>query len=137
AFRLGSHAGPGLVGLSLQPAAPGWNEMTIYGQSLDGSPATASLSVKSTVTGEPGTRTQCADTCRKGRARLRGGDRVTVDVGTPAGGRAVFSLPRLPTSSGGQVLTQMQATMGTLTSYRLDEGLTSGLGTSIRTNYAL
>jgi len=30
----------------------------------------------------------------------------------------------------------MQATMGTLTSYRLDEGLTSGLGTSIRTNYA-
>jgi copper transport protein len=136
ALTLGSHAGPVLVGLTLSPAAPGSNELTIYVQSLDGPAATAALPVKATVNGEPVTLTQCADTCRKGRAKLRGGDRVTVDVATPAGGRAVFFIPPLPTASGGQVLTRMQTTMGALTSYRLDEELTSGLGTSIRTNYA-
>jgi hypothetical protein len=137
ALTLGSHAGPVLVGLTLSPAAPGSNEMTIYVQSLDGPAATAALPVTATVNGEPVTLTQCADTCRKGRAKLRGGDRVTVDVGTPAGGRAVFFLPALPTVSGEQVLTRMQATMGALASYRIAEELTSGLGTSIRTNYAL
>ncbi|MDP9301958.1 MAG: copper resistance protein CopC [Actinomycetota bacterium] len=136
ALTLGSHAGPVLVGLTLSPAAPGSNMMTIYVQSLDGPAATAALPVKAAVNGEPVTLTQCADTCRKGRAKLRGGDRVTVDVGTPAGGRVEFSLPPLPTASGEQVLTRMQATMGAVTSYRLDEELTSGLGTSIRTNYA-
>jgi len=39
-------------------------------------------------------------------------------------------------SAGEQVLNQMQATMGSLSSYRLDESLTSGLGTAIQTNYA-
>jgi copper transport protein len=136
ALTLGSHAGPVLVGLTLSPAAPGSNEMTIYVQSLDGPAATAALPVKATVNGKPVTLTQCADTCRKGRAKLRGGDRVTVDVGTPAGGRAEFSLPPLPTASGGQVLIRMQATMGAITSFRLNEELTSGLGTTIRTNYA-
>src|SRR5207244_3512367 len=100
ALTLGAHAGPVLVGLTLSPGAPGSNEMTIYVQSLDGPAATAALPVKATVNGEPVTLAQC-DTCRKGRARLRGGDRVTVDVGTPAGGRAVFRVPNLPAPSGG------------------------------------
>jgi copper transport protein len=136
ALTLGSHAGPVLVGLTLSPAAPGSNELTIYVQSLDGPAATAALPVKATVNGEPAMLTQCADTCRKGRAKLRGGDRVTVDVGTPAGGRAVFRIPNLPAPSGELLLQKMQKAMGALTTYRLDETLTSGLGTSVDSTYA-
>jgi len=136
ALTLGSHAGPVLVGLTLSPGAPGSNEITIYVQSLDGPAATAALSVKATVNGEPVTLTQCADTCRKGRAKLRGGDGVTVDVGTPAGGRAVFRIPNLPAPSGELLLKRMQITMGAVTTYRLDETLTSGLGTSVDSTYA-
>src|SRR5437870_1140885 len=136
ALTFGSHAGPVLVGLTLSPGAPGSNEMTIYVQSLDGPAATAALPLKATVNGEPVTLTQCADTCRKGRAKLRGGDRVTVDVGTPAGGRAVFRVPNLPAPSGGLLLKKMQTTMGALRTYRLDETLTSGLGTTVDSTYA-
>ncbi|TMK34677.1 MAG: hypothetical protein E6G58_11105 [Actinobacteria bacterium] len=136
ALTLGAHAGPVLVGLTLSPGAPGSNEMTIYVQSLDGPAATAAIPVKATVNGEPITLTRCADTCRKGRAKLRGGDRVTVDVGTPAGGRAVFRIPNLPAPSGELLLKKMQTTMGALTTYRLDETLTSGLGTTVDSTYA-
>ncbi len=136
ALTLGSHAGSVLVGLTLSPGRPGRNELTIYVQSLDGPQATAALPVRATVDGRPIPLTQCADTCRKGTATLRGGERVTVDAGASAGDPAVFIVPSLPAPSGEQVLNQMQATMGSLTSYRLDESLYSGLGTTIRTNYA-
>jgi copper transport protein len=136
ALTLGSHAGSVLVGLTLSPGRPGRNEMTIYVQSLDGPAAAAALPVQATVDGHSVALSQCADTCRRGAARLRGGERVAVQVGSPAGGRAGFIVPSLPAAAGQQVLSQMQATMGSLTSYRLDEALTSGLGTTIRTNYA-
>jgi hypothetical protein len=57
--------------------------------------------------------------------------------GAGAGGRATFRLPDLPVASGDQVLQRMLATMGALKSYRLDESLTSGLGTTIHATYAL
>jgi copper transport protein len=136
ALTLGSHAGSVLVGLTLSPAEPGRNEITIYVQSLDGPAATAALPVRATVDGRSVTLTQCADTCRKGATKLHGGERVTVHAGSSTGGQAVFSVPSLPTESGEDVLSQMQATMGSLTSFRLTEDLTSGLGTTIRTNYA-
>ena len=136
ALTLGSHAGSVLVGLTLSPGRPGRNELTIYVQSLDGPQATAALPVRATVDGRPIPLIQCADTCRKGTATLRGGQRMTVDAGASAGEQAVFIVPSLPAPSGEQVLNQMQATMGSLSSYRLDESLTSGLGTAIQTNYA-
>lgn len=66
---------------------------------------------------------------------LAGGERVTVDVDSPAGGRATFRLPALPVSSGDQVLQRMLDTMGALISYRLDETLTAGLGTTVDSTY--
>ena len=136
ALTLGSHAGSVLVGLTIEPARPGANELTIYVLGLDGPRPTAALRVHASVDGSDVSLTQCADTCRKGTATLDGGERVAVDVGTAAGGRARFRLPDLPVASGDQVLRRMVATMGALTGYRLDESLTSGLGTTVDTTYA-
>jgi copper transport protein len=136
ALTLGSHAGPVLVGLTVEPATPGRNELTIYVQSLDGPDATASLPVHASVDGDDVALTQCADTCRRGTANVEGGEVVVVDVGTASGGQATFRLPDLPVAPGDQVLQRMLGTMGSLTSYRLDESLTSGLGTTVRTTYA-
>jgi hypothetical protein len=108
----------------------------VYVQSLDGPAATAALPVDATVDGASIALTQCGDTCRKGRVSLRGGELVAVDVGTVAGGRAIFRLPTLPAPSGDQELQRMLAAMSALTSFRLREDLTSGLGTSVHTTYA-
>jgi copper transport protein len=135
-LTLGSHAGSVLVGLTVEPARPGANEMTIYVLSLDGPGATAVLPVRASVDGGQVALTQCADSCRKGTMSLHGGERVAIDVGTLAGGRATFRLPHLPVAPGNQVLARMGARMGALTRYRLDEDLTSGLGTTVRSTYA-
>ena len=132
-LTLGSHAGPVLVGLTLQPGRPGPNELTIY---VLGPEATAALPVRATVDGESVALSQCADTCRRGEVDLRGGDVVAVDVGVSAGGRATFRLPALPASSGDELLQKTIGAMGALTSYRLQEDLTSGLGTTVHATYA-
>ncbi len=132
-LTLGSHAGPVLVGLTLQPGRPGPNELTIY---VLGPEATAALAVRATVDGASVALSQCADTCREGEADLRGGEVVAVHVSPSAGGRATFRLPALPAASGEKQLQQMIGAMGALTSYRLQEDLTSGLGTTVHTTYA-
>lgn len=135
ALTLGSHAGSVLVGLTVEPARPGANELTIYVLSLDGPGATAALPVHAAVDGSDVALTQCADTCRKGAATLEGGERVAVDVGTATGGHASFRLPNFPVALGDEVLQRMLSTMGGLASYRLDESLISGLGTTVHTTY--
>jgi copper transport protein len=131
-LTLGSHAGPVLVGLTLQPGRPGPNELTIY---VHGPEATAALPVRATVDGASVALSQCADTCRRGEVDLRGGDVVAVDVGVSAGGRATFRLPALPAPSGDELLQKTIGAMGALTSYRLQEDLTSGLGTTVYATY--
>jgi copper transport protein len=96
-LTLGSHAGPVLVGLTLQPGRPGPNELTIY---VLGPEATAALPVRATVEGASVALSQCADTCREGEVDLRGGEVVAVDVGVSADDRATFRLPALPAASG-------------------------------------
>ncbi|HYT80361.1 MAG TPA: copper resistance protein CopC [Actinomycetota bacterium] len=132
-LTLGSHAGPVLVGLTLQPGRPGPNELTIY---VFGPEATAALPVRATVDGASLALSQCADTCRRGEVDLRGGDVVAVDVGISAGGRTTFRLPALPSAPGEELLQKTIGAMGTLTSYRLQEDLTSGLGTTVHATYA-
>ena len=125
-----------LVGLTVEPARPGANELTIYVLSSDGPGATAILPVQASIDGGQVALTQCADSCRRGTVSLQGGERVAIDVGTPGGGRTTFRLPHLPVAPGNQVLGKMLTTMAALTSYRLDEELTSGLGTTVRSTYA-
>ena len=135
-LTLGSHAGPVLVGLTLQPGRPGPNEVTIYVLGLDGPEATAALPVRATVDGASVALAQCADTCRRGEVDLRGGEVVAVDVGPTADDRATFRLPALPAASGEELLQRTIGAMGTLTTYRLQEDLTSGLGTTVHATYA-
>jgi copper transport protein len=133
---LGSHAGPVLVGLTLQPGRPGPNELMIYVLGLDGPEATAALPVRVTVDGASVALSQCAETCRRGEVDLRRGEVVAVDVGAPADARATFRLPALPAPPGEELLQQTIGAMGALTSYRLQEDLTSGLGTTVHATYA-
>jgi copper transport protein len=132
-LTLGSHAGPVLVGLTLQPGRPGPNELTIY---VLGPEATAAIPVRATVDGASVALSQCADTCRRGEVDLRGGEVVAVDVGASADGRATFRLPALPAASGEEPLQRTIGAMGALTSYRLQEDLTSGLGTTVHATSA-
>lgn len=136
-LTLGSHAGPVLVGLTLQPGGPGPNELTIYVLDLDGPEATAALPVRATVDGSSVALSQCGDTCRRAEVDLQGGEVVAVDVGTSsADDRATFRLPALPAASGEELLQRTIGAMGALTSYRLQEDLTSGLGTTVHATYA-
>ncbi|MGH2635135.1 MAG: copper resistance CopC/CopD family protein [Actinomycetota bacterium] len=134
-LTLGSHAGPVLVGLTVQPGKPGPNTLTIFVLDLDGPEATAALPVRATLDGASLALSQCADTCRKGEIDLRGGEVIAVDVGGSGSGRAVFRLPGLPAASGEDLLQQTIGGMGALTSYRLREDLTSGLGTTVHSTY--
>ncbi|MGH2651819.1 MAG: copper resistance D family protein, partial [Actinomycetota bacterium] len=135
-LTLGSHAGPVLVGLTLQPGEPGPNTLTIYVLDLDGPESTAALPVRATVDHAPVALSQCADTCRTGEVKLRGGEVVAVDVGDSGDRRATFRLPALPAASGEEQLRQAIGAMSALTSYRLQEDLTSGLGTTVHSTYA-
>jgi len=135
-LTLGSHAGPVLVGLTLQPGRPGPNELMIYVLGLDGPEATAALPVRVTVDGASVALSQCAETCRRGEVDLRRGEVVAVDIGAPADARATFRLPALPAAPGEELLQQTIGAMGALTSYRLQEDLTSGLGTTVHATYA-
>ncbi len=132
-LTVGSHAGPVLVGLTVQPGRPGPNELTIY---VLGPEAMAALAVRATVDGASVALSQCADTCRRGQVDLRGGEVVAVDLGVSAGGRARFRLPALPAAPGEELLQKTIAAMGAVTSYRLKEDLTSGLGTTVHATYA-
>jgi copper transport protein len=135
-LTLGSHAGPVLVGLTLQPGRPGPNEVTIYVLGQDGPEATAALPVRATVDGASVALSQCADSCRKGEVDVRGSEVVAIDVGASVDGRVTFRLPALPAASGEELLRQTVGAMGALSSYRLQEDLTSGLGTTVHTTYA-
>jgi copper transport protein len=134
-LTLGSHAGPVLVGLTVNPARPGRNDLTFFVLGLNGPEATAALRVRATVDGAPVPLSQCADNCRKGEADLTGGEVVTVEVG-PGDRTAIFRLPAVPAPAGDARLRRTIHAMEGVSSYRLDEVLTSGLGTTVHTTYA-
>jgi hypothetical protein len=134
-LTLGSHAGPVLVGLTVNPGRPGPNDLTIFVLGRNGPDATAALQVRATFDGASPPLSQCGDTCRKATVDLTGGETVVVDVG-PADQRALFHLPTLPAQSGDARLRRIIDAMARLSSYRLEENLTSGLGTTVHTTYA-
>ena len=132
-LTLGDHAGQILVGLTVRPAEPGPNDLLVYLQPLEGS--ASGMPVELAVGGKDVPVQECASGCRVGRAKLRGGEQVTVNVDVSTGGTATFDLPALPAPDGASMLDEGQTRMHALTSYRLDETLSSGLG-SLRSTYA-
>jgi hypothetical protein len=87
-----------------------------------------------TVDGQLLDHTQCAATCRKAEAVLRGGEAVEVTVTGPGGGAASLRVPDLSAPSGDELLELMGRRMSVLSSYQLDETLSSGRA-RVRTRY--
>ncbi len=127
-LTLGAQAGQTLVGITVSPARPGTNEMTLYVLSGDGSAASGRLAVSATVDGKLVVLQGCGDTCRRGPVRLAGSDAVSIHVGGTEGGTAALALPALPSPDGSTVLKAALARMRTVKSVTMHETLTGGTG---------
>src|SRR5207247_2167929 len=133
-LTMGDLAGQFLVGFTVRPGTAGLNHVLVYLKPVEG-PA-AGVPVDLTVAGTTTLARACGSTCREANLRLRGGETVLVTVGSSRGGEARFTVPQLPAPDGSVLLSEVQRRMHTLRTYRLDETLTSGLGTTIASHYA-
>lgn len=123
-LTFGGRAGDTLVGLTVRPARPGPNTLWI---SLAASDATSSASASVTLQAQPLALTGCGDGCQSAHAQLRGGETITVQVGSAlGGGSAVFHLPQLPALSGAALFAAANHRMHALQTVRIDEQLGPG-----------
>ena len=130
-LTLGGHAGEFLLGLTIRPET---QELLVFLRGLEGDPETAIRIVDVTIDGKALDVSQCAATCRKAQAVVRGGEAVDVTVAEPGGGAASFRVPKVSAPSGDELLALMSRRMAALSSFRLDESLSSGRA-RIRTRY--
>jgi copper transport protein len=133
-FTLGGQAGQTLVGLTLDPAIPGMNQVTVYVANDGVSPAQR-LDVTALLNGHNLPLHVCGDSCRHARVALVGGEAISLRVTGAQGGEADFRLPALPAPDGSTLLRTALAGMGRLHSVTLHETLTGGAGTTIVTDY--
>ena len=134
-LTLGGHAGEVLIGLTVRPESGGPDRILLYLQDLGDETTTASRPVDLRIDGRAVDVTLCGPTCREAVAELDGSQRIEVGVGGDNGGVAGFRLPDLPARPADGIVAEMMQRMHTLQSYRLDEDLTSGLGTTLRSRY--
>jgi len=134
-LTMGSHAGQILVGLTIRPGRPGANQLVVYLLPLEGEEAAAGLKAQLIVGTTPLPLAECGSTCRRTTATLTGEEAVQVRVEGSKGGMASFRLPELPAPDGSALLDRAQERIHRLTTYRLYETLSSGLGTTIPARY--
>lgn len=131
----GGSAGEVLVGLTVRPGRLGPNEVLVYVLPLEGEEAAEGIPVRISVSGRTEEMEVCGLTCRRTETELRGGERVRVHIGGPAGGTSTFRLPALPPADGRELFGEVQDRMHQLRTYRIDEVLSSGRAT-ITATYA-
>lgn len=134
ALTLGGHAGPVLVGLSIDPAEPGTNTITLFILPLEGESAAVPIPTEADIDGVGVPLQQCGATCREGTADLDGGERIAVHIPGNEGGTATFEIPDLPPSDAADRVDRMMTRMHELRTYRLEETLSSG-GPSVVSRY--
>jgi putative copper export protein len=134
-LTLGGHAGEVLVGLTIRPETDGSDRILLYLQDLGSETTTASRPVDLRIDGRTVEVTLCGPTCREASATLRGGERIEVGIGGEHGGAARFRLPELSARPADGIVAEMMRRMHGLRSYRLEEDLSSGLGTTLRSRY--
>ena len=131
---MGDHVGEVLVGLTIAPARPGLNTITVYAVSSEGASAASALPVSATVDGGSRPLSRCGDPCRRGTATLRGGEQIVIAVGTAHGGVASFTVPSLPAPDGASLVRRAAPAIHALHSYAMHETLTAG-GPTVVTDY--
>lgn len=134
ALTLGGYAGSVLLGLTLDPGEPGTNAITLFVLPLGGEDAANRVRATFEIGGEPLVLTACGATCREGMAELEEGERLTVRIAGTGGGTAIFEIPSLPAPEAVELVRAMMARMHALSSYRLEETLTSG-GPNVLSEY--
>ena len=135
-LTMGGDAGQVLVGLTIRPGRPGINDVLVFLLPLEGEEAAAGLPAGLRVGRRSLPLEDCGPTCRRAATKLRGGERLVVEVGTGIGGEASFSLPDLPAADGAALLDAAEQRMRALRTYRVEEALSSGLGATVRSSYA-
>jgi copper transport protein len=120
-LTLGGSAGSVLVGLTVRPGRPGPNQLLVHLVPVNGEEAAASVGVELLVDGDVRPIERCGAPCRRADVRLAGRERIEVRVGSPAGGRAGFSLPELPAPDGTTLLERATTRMRALRTYRIEE----------------
>ncbi len=134
-LTLADHAGEVLVGVTVTPAQPGLNQISLYLLPWDGAAAAGALAVNALVDQSAVRLQGCGDTCRETSVRLVGHESLTVDVAGITGGVAHFQIPSLPTSDAGSLWRTALSRMSTLHSYTMHETLTGGGATTVISNY--
>ncbi len=120
-------AGNTMVGLTVHPGRPGFNQVFAY---IAPSPK-ARARVRLSVGGRWSVFTACGPSCWGVTADLRGGERLAVAIAGRGGGTAAFALPPLPAHDGTALAERTARRMDRLRSYRVDEVLAG-----IRSAYA-
>ncbi|MEO8898257.1 MAG: copper resistance protein CopC [Candidatus Dormibacter sp.] len=134
-LTLADHAGEVLVGITVTPALPGPNDVSVYVLPWDGAVAAAGLEVSAAVDHSTVRLQGCGDTCRRTSLHLVGHESVTVAVAGATGGVAHFRIPSLPTSDARSLLRTALARMSALHSYAMHETLTGGGATTVTSDY--
>ena len=116
-LTIGGRAGKVMVGLTVHPARPGRNAVTVY----LASPARRATTARVEVGGRWVELTSCGAHCRTGPVRITGRQRLAVRVSGQ--GTAVYRLPRLPAREGDALVRSVAVRMDGLRSYRVSERL--------------
>jgi methionine-rich copper-binding protein CopC/putative copper export protein len=116
-LTMGGRAGKVMVGLSLHPARPGRNTVTVY----LASPARHTTTARVEVSGRSVDLHACGTRCRRGSVRLTGRQRLSVVVSGQ--GTATYHVPRLPSRDAAGVVRSAAQRMDGLRSYRVAEQL--------------
>jgi copper transport protein len=133
-LTLGGRAGTALVGLTLSPGEPGRNDVLVYVLPLAGEMPATRLQVAMSIDGQRIGLYPCGMTCRRTAADITGGERIEVQIGSSEARVAFFDIPPLPAPDGSELFTELERRMHTLSSYRMDQSLSSGSST-LRTGY--
>lgn len=132
-LTLGGHAGTFLIGLTIRPSA----ETVLVYLHGPGSDADAGVrTVHADIDGQPVDVGQCGDTCRSIDIVPEQGATIDVTVFGAGGGSARFIVPNHASPSADSLLQRMSARMDALRTFRFDETLTGGAGTT-HTAYGL
>lgn len=125
ALLVAQREGRVLVGLAARPGGP--VEVAV----LAGETPVSAKDLSFAVDGEPVEASSCGRACSRLDVDAFNARRITVN----APGRFVFPLPKALPASGAGLFAKVQRTMGSLSTNRYTEDLTSGFGTGVHSTF--